>query len=108
MFQASYSGAGGYVFTVGADRTAKLWDTAELEQQHPHPRAIMKGHLKYVFAADMSLDEKMLVTGGADKALNLWEVPSGRLLGHMQGHTSDIESVAFTPNGKMVVSASEI
>ena len=34
----------------------------------------MKGHLKYVLAADMSPDEKMLVTGGADKALNLWEV----------------------------------
>jgi WD40 repeat protein len=25
----------------------------------------------------------------------------------MQGHTGDIESVAFTPNGKIVVSASE-
>jgi WD40 repeat protein len=107
MFQASYSATGRYVYTVGADRTAKLWDTAELDQQNPRPRAIMRGHLKYVLTADMSPDEKMLVTGGADKALNLWEVPSGRLLGHMQGHTSDIESVAFTPNGRMVVSASE-
>ena len=98
---------GDTIYTVGADRTAKLWDTAELDQQNPHPRAIMRGHLKYVLAADMSPDEKMLVTGGADKALNLWEVPSGRLLGHLQGHTSDVESVVFTPNGRIVVSASE-
>ena len=52
----------------------------------------MSGHLKYVLTADMSPDEKMLVTGGADKALNLWEIPSGRLLGHLQGHTSDVET----------------
>ena len=91
MFQASYSVTGRYLYTVGADRLAKLWDTSQLDQQNPYPRAIMKGHLKYVLTADMSPDEKMLVTGGADKALNLWEVPSGRLLGHLQGHTSDVE-----------------
>src|SRR5215475_4633832 len=93
--------------TVGADRTAKIWDTAQLDQKNPHPRSVMKGHLKYVLAADMSPDEKMLVTGGADKALYLWEVTSGRLLGQLQGHTKDIESVAFTPNGRLIVSASE-
>ena len=49
----------------------------------------------------------MLVTGGADKALELWEVTSGRLLGQMQGHTSDIKSVAFTPNGRLIISASD-
>jgi WD40 repeat protein len=107
VFQAAYSATGRYVYTVGEDRTAKIWDTAQLDQKDPHPRAIMKGHLKYVLAADMSRDEKMLVTGGADKALNLWEVTSGRLLGQMQGHTSDIESVAFTPNGRLIISSSE-
>jgi WD40 repeat protein len=107
MFQASYSATGRYIYTVGADRPAKIWDTAQLDQKDPHPRAIMKGYLKYVLAADMSPDEKMLVTGGADKALNFWEVTSGRLLGQMQGYTSDVESVAFTPNGRITVSASE-
>jgi WD40 repeat protein len=106
-FQATYSATGRYVYTVGADRTAKIWDSAQLDQKNPHPRAIMKGHLKYVLAADMSPDEKLLVTGGADKALNLWEVTSGRLLGQMQGYTSDVESVAFTPNGRLIISASE-
>jgi len=67
----------------------------------------MSGHLKYVLTADMSPDEKMLVTGGGNKALNLWVVTSGRLIGHMQGHTSDIESVQFSPNGRVVVSAGE-
>ena len=67
----------------------------------------MSGHLKYVLTADMSPDDKMLVTGGGNKDLNLWGVTSGRLIGHMQGHTSDIESVQFSPNGRVVVSAGE-
>src|SRR6516165_9471494 len=107
MFQAGYSASGRHVYTVGADRMAKVWDTSQLGQQNPHPRAIMSGHLKYVLTADMSPDEKMLVTGGGDKALNFWEVPSGRLIAHMQGHTSHIESVQFSPNGRVVVSAGE-
>jgi WD40 repeat protein len=107
MFQANYSATGKYVYTVGGDRMAKVWDTAQLDQRNPHPRAIMSGHFKYVLTADMSQDEKMLVTGGADKALNLWEVATGRLLGHLRGHTSDVESVEFLPNGRFVISASE-
>jgi WD40 repeat protein len=105
MFRASYSATGRLVYTVGADRLAKIWDAARLEQQTP--QVIMEGHLKYVLTADMSPDEKILVTGGADKALNLWNVGSGRLVGRMQGHTSDIEAVAFSPNAKFIVSASE-
>jgi caspase domain-containing protein/WD40 domain-containing protein len=107
MFHASYSASGRRVYTVGSDHIAKLWDAAQLDQRYPRPQSIMSGHLKYVLTADMSLDEKMLVTGGGDKALNLWDVASGQLIGRMQGHTSDIESVAFSPNGKFVASASE-
>jgi hypothetical protein len=102
MFQASYSATGKLVYTVGADRLAKIWDAGSGRQL-----TSMKGHLKYVLTADMSPDEQMLVTGGGDKALNLWDVNSGRLIGRMQGHTSDIESVAFSPNGRFIVSAGE-
>jgi uncharacterized caspase-like protein len=103
MFQASYSASGKLVYTVGADRTAKIWDAAASGRQ----LAVMSGHFKYVLTADMSPDEKLLVTGGGDKVLNLWDVASGALRGQMKGHTSDIEAVAFSPNGKFVVSASE-
>jgi WD40 repeat protein len=91
------------VYTGSILKGAKIWDAAGSGRQ----LAVMNGHLKYVLAADMSPDEKLLVTGGGDKVLNLWEVASGRLIGRMQGHTSDIEAVAFAPNGKVVVSASE-
>jgi WD40 repeat protein len=107
MFQASYSATGRHVYTVGADRIVKLWDAAQFDQQHPRPQTIMSGHLKYVLTADMSQDEKLLASGGGDKGLNLWDAASGRLVGRMQGHTSDIEAIAFFPNGRFIASTSE-
>ena len=84
MFQAGYSASERHVYTVGADRTAKVWDLPTRSAESSSSRS-----------------------GGGNKALNLWVVTSGRLIGHMQGHTSDIESVQFSPNGRVVVSAGE-
>src|SRR5262249_26072859 len=81
----------------------RIWDAADPRRQ----LAVMNGHLRYVLAADMSPDEKLMVTGGGDKAIILWEVASGKPIGRMLGHTSDIEAGAFAPNGKFIVSASE-
>jgi WD40 repeat protein len=105
MFQASYSGSGKLLYTVGSDRKVKIWDAAKLATSTP--RAVLEGHLRYVLAADMSADEKTLVTGGADKALNLWDVETGKLIGRLQGHTRDVEAVAFSPNGRFILSTSE-
>jgi WD40 repeat protein len=105
IFRAGYSASGKLVYTAGEDRLVKIWDASKLEGQQP--KAILQGHFRYVLAADMSLDEKLLVTGGGDQALNLWNVGAGRLVGRMQGHTGDIEAVAFSPDGKLIVSASE-
>jgi WD40 repeat protein len=105
MYQAHYSSSGELLYTAGKDRKVKVWETAKLKQQRA--RTVMEGHLKYVLAADMSLDERLLATGGGDKAIYIWEVATGKLLAHLQGHTSDVEAIAFAPNGKFVVSASE-
>ena len=105
IFQASYSSSGKLLYSVGQDRKAKIWETSKLQTQQP--RSVLEGHLRYVLTADMSLDEMLLATGGADKAVNIWDLSSDKLAARLQGHTSDIESVAFSPNGKFVVSASE-
>jgi hypothetical protein len=105
VFQAGYSETGRLLYTAGSDRKVKIWATARLQQQIP--QTVLAGHLRYVIAADMSLDEKLLATGGADKAINLWDVQSGTLVARLQGHTSDVEALSFAPNGKFVVSTSE-
>ena len=105
LFHAAYSKSGKLVYTTGADHKVKIWDATRLDR--PDPLHVLEGHLRYVIAADMSPDERMLVSGGGDKLIYLWNVSSGALIGKMEGHTSDVEAVAFSPDGKLVVSASE-
>ena len=41
-----------------------------------------------------------------DSAVKLWNVRSGELLHTLKGHTDDVESVAFSPDGKLLTSGS--
>jgi WD40 repeat protein len=57
--------------------------------------------------ANASRTENMLVSGGGDKAVNIWSLDSGKLIGHLVGHKEDVEAVTFTANNRFVVSSSE-
>lgn len=106
IFQAGYNASGKLVYTAGYDRYVKIWESARLKQKKPR-LAPLAGHFKYVLTADMSQDERLLVTAGGDKALNLWNVDTGQLIGRMQAHTNDVEAAAFSPDGKLLFSTSE-
>ena len=43
-----------------------------------------------------------MLTGGADHLARLWDATSGKLLRQFAGHTGDVLSVAFSPDGKQV------
>jgi WD40 repeat protein len=106
IFAAGYNQSGNLIYTAGSDRKIKIWDPGMLRNRED-PLAVLQGHLKYVLAATVSLDGKTMATGGGDKAIDLWEVASRKLIGRLLGHTSDIEALAFTPNSRFVISASE-
>lgn len=48
----------------------------------------------------------MLATGSADGRIMLWEVPAGRLLRTLDGHSDEVNGVAFHPAGGILASAS--
>src|SRR5271157_902239 len=41
-----------------------------------------------------------------DKTVRLWSIPDGKLLRTLEGHTSGVSSVAFSPDGDMLASGS--
>src|SRR5437588_687743 len=54
-----------------------------------------------------SHDGKIIGSAGADGTVRLWDVASGRQVGlPLTGHTGAVEGVAFSPDGKTIVSAS--
>jgi WD40 repeat protein len=49
----------------------------------------------------------MLASGGGDHRIILWDAATGQPLGQpLTGHTDEVNSVAFSPDGKLLASAS--
>jgi hypothetical protein len=49
---------------------------------------------------------KTLASGSYDQTVKLWETATGKLLTTFEGHTGEVESVAWSPDGKTLASGS--
>jgi WD40 repeat protein/tRNA A-37 threonylcarbamoyl transferase component Bud32 len=67
----------------------------------------LKGHSSWVLALAASPDGQMLVSGGLDDRIIVWDLLSGDADKILSGHTKPINGLAITPNGKTVVSCSD-
>src|SRR5262245_8486157 len=64
--------------------------------------ARMQGHKDTVTALAFSPDGKMIASGGADKMVSLWDVPTGRQLRRMEVPEA-VREVAFSNDGKSLI-----
>lgn len=71
----------------------------------------IEGHEKSVQAVAFSPDQKLIVTGGGDSAVRVWESDTGQLLKEMWGHggrySAYVRCVAFSPDGETVASGGD-
>ena len=59
-----------------------------------------------VLSLAFSPDDKLLVTGGADGEIRLWQVSDGKQIFSFRGHNDWVSSVAFSPDSKIIASCS--
>ena len=108
----AFSPDGKIILTGSSDSTAVLWDVAS-------GRALQtfSGHPFDVFSVAFSPDGKTILTGGADQTAALWDVASGaklrtfnfigvRIFRNSHSYLDAVNSVAFAPNGKAILTGS--
>ena len=114
----AFSPDGRQVLSGGSDYTLKLWDAAT-----GNPLRTFEGHSGQVQSVAFSPDGRQVLSGSDDFTLKLWDAANGSLLRTFQrhsswfgklwdaaigasGHTFWVGSVAFSPDGRRVLSGS--
>ena len=90
----------GHCFRLGCTPDPE-YDTIELWDEEK--RASFT-HSAYIDTAEISPNGKLLATGGRDKTVKLWHVETQRCFQTLSGHIGRILSLAFSPDGTLLVS----
>ena len=64
------------------------------------------GHDGYIQSLAVSPDGKFAVTGGLDRTIRVWEIPTARELARWEAHDSAVTALAFSPDGATLASGS--
>jgi WD40 repeat protein len=71
------------------------------------PELILQaGHTFKINCLTFGANDKLLVSGGADHKIIVWDVAGGRELRMLDGHTGYLNALAVSNDGKFLVSGS--
>ncbi|CAG9986601.1 unnamed protein product [Clonostachys byssicola] len=87
----------------GGDKTVRLWDVETGASTHTFSAEAG------VTSVSISPDSAYVAAGSLDHSIRVWSIQQGTLVDHLkgtEGHKNSVYSVAFTSDGKKLVSAS--
>jgi WD40 repeat protein/mono/diheme cytochrome c family protein len=108
VYDIAYSPDGKWLATASGDPgqfgSVKLW-VAEPDGGGKPVRDLLETN-DSVLAVAFSPDSKFVAAGGADRAVRVWEVASGKLVALIEDHADWVTDLAFSPDGKRIATAS--
>ena len=89
-----------YIATSSQDKTAKLWDSTDLNLL-----GVFRGHRRGVWSVRFSPVDQVIVTSAADSTVRLWNLHDMTCLKSFEGHESSVLRVEFVSNGMQLMTA---
>jgi toxoflavin biosynthesis protein ToxC len=98
--QCAFSSDGRWLVSASSDYSARIWSVPEMRLH-----AVLAGHGDDVDMAVFSPDDTRIATCALDRCVRIFD-RDGRCLRTMHGHTGNVLSIAWSPDGREVVSSS--
>ncbi len=96
----AFSPHGRYLVSASMDSTCRLWDATTGQAVQT-----LRDHEDSLTCLAWTPDGRFLVTGGYHPSLKLWVVTTGPVR-MLTGHTSQVQTACFSPDGKLILSCS--
>jgi WD40 repeat protein len=90
----------GKVLVIADNKTIKAYSTEENELINE----FKGGHKKQILSIDISEDSTLLVSGGKDSIINIWDFFTNQILKTLNYHEGIITGVKISPNRKYLAS----
>jgi WD40 repeat protein len=103
IFSLAFRPDGARLVSTSADGSVRQWDPATGKEVEPP----FDRHIGDVLSASYSPDGEWIASGGTDRTVRLWRAAGRQDAAVLHGHTGPVSEVAFTPDGRRLVSVSD-